>query len=550
MPSFKLRSFLLTVLCVMLLAIAPNYYAAAQLHYSRADIQSGTEYAQSSGQQHSGRQYGGTRTFGEPGRNGRNGRDGRSAPAREEATLRISDGLVRPVSYDLAGDRGSSGENGDYGEPARSCRVPRRPPYSLQGANGGSGGSGGNGGNGSNGTSALIYYTDPAALKQVVIDARGGQGGQGGQGAAGEEGCECAEPEWIVNFCDWELLARRTDIENAETVVAARDRTPCRGVRSVDESENAPAFPNNRESNTAYEWVYQGVTDTARFRCRDGERGRNGEAGRSGTDGGYGQFRLVPRADIPEEITQRSGQLSTLLGQTVQLVKNVWVDRQDLRTQLNSASTVPSSYTYLRSTERPQFRLEWAADATPEGLGVADTTVSAAIATQSGQVNIALDIPGTLDYAKSVQNGVEVATVTGGFSPSRVSSFRVERVSADEGTSQLVLVDEGDIRGLIPQATIEVTLLTKQSASGLETSDYRARHSVTFTVSPNSVGLLNSNIEVAGNVYTLDLGAAFSAWLKAGYVAAYDINIQQTTNSGVVYDQQAEVEFQVGSASA
>ncbi|MGB3571069.1 MAG: hypothetical protein WBA01_03440, partial [Phormidesmis sp.] len=388
MPSFKFRSFLLTALltalCVILLAIAPTYYAAAQFHYSR----SGTQYAQQSGRRYSGQQYGGTRTFGEPGRNGRNGRNGRSGSAQDRAILRVDDGLVSPVSYDLSGDRGSSGENGEYGEPARSCRVPRRPPYSLQGADGGNGGNGGNGGSGSDGTSALIYYSDPAALKQVVIDARGGQGGQGGQGTAGEDGCECVEPEWIVNFCEWDLLARRTDVENAELVVADREVVPCRGVRSVDESENAPPFPNNRESNTAYEWVYQGVTDTARFRCQDGDRGGDGQAGRSGADGGYGEFRLVPRADIPEEITQRSGQLSALLGQNVQLVKNIWVERQDLRAQLNSASNVPNDYTYLRSTERPQFRLEWAADVTPASLGVADTEVSAAIALQSGQASV------------------------------------------------------------------------------------------------------------------------------------------------------------------
>ena len=273
-------------------------------------------------------------------------------------------------------------------------------------------------------------------------------------------------------------------------------------------------------------------------------------AARSGADGQLGEFRLIPRADIPQENIQRSGELKTFLGNTIQLAKNIWVERRDLRTQLNTASNIPNNYTYLQSTQRPQFRLEWSAEATPESLGVATTEISASVDVQNQQANIALNIPGTLDYTTTVENDVEVATITGGFSPTRVRSFRIENVSASDGDSQLILVDEGDIRGLIPRATIEVVLLTKQSASGLETPDYQRRHSEIFTISPTSTGLRNSDINVEGNRYTFNLGNSFRSWLKPNYDAAYEINIQQTTNSDAMYEQKETVEFQVSAGNA
>ena len=298
---------------------------------------------------------------------------------------------------------------------------------------------------------------------------------------------------------------------------------------------------------TFYQWVYQGISATERFGCRDGEKGVDGQNGRPGENGQYGQFWLIPRADIPQEVVQRSGELKALLGQTVQLVKNIWIEKQDPRTQISPTSNVPNNYTYLQSTERPQFRLEWAAPVPPGRLGVASAEIGVVVEASSGQAKIVLDIPGTLDYTESVKNGVEVATVTGGFSPSRVESFRIERVTSSNGKSQLVLVDEGDLRGLIPQSTIEVMLLTKQSASGLETPDYQRRNSVKFVISPNSTGLLSNNTNVEGNVYTLNVGSSFGMWLKPDYEAQYIVNVQQTTNSGAVYNQIENVEFRVGS---
>ena len=143
-----------------------------------------------------------------------------------------------------------------------------------------------------------------------------------------------------------------------------------------------------------------------------------------------------------------------------------------------------------------------------------------------------------------MEGNVEVATITGGFSPSRVQSFRIEGVESGEDNSRLILVDEGDIRSLIPRSEIEVVLLTKQSASGLESPDYQERHRVDFVVTPTSTGLINRNITVEGNRYVLDLQRHFNAWLKPGYEARYRVNVQQTTNAGAVYEQSEEVDFE------
>jgi hypothetical protein len=158
---------------------------------------------------------------------------------------------------------------------------------------------------------------------------------------------------------------------------------------------------------------------------------------------------------------------------------------------------------------------------------------------------LTLDIPGTLDYRLSDRSGVQVAEITGGFSPSRVKSFELESVSAQAGDSKLVLVDQGDLRDLLPQTKIEIWLLTKQSASGLVTETYEPRHNATFYIRKGTEAVSFGDLAVSDNVYTFELGKRFRAWLKPGYDAMYKVEIQQTTNSGAVYTQIEEIPFQI-----
>ncbi|MFK8184417.1 MAG: hypothetical protein AB8B99_13675 [Phormidesmis sp.] len=540
----KNRLFLFILLCVALLVAVPDAYAQySNAQYSNAQYSNNT-YPQS--YRIYPYQAPDRKRFGEPGRDGRNGRDGRAASRTEDTDIRILSDLAAPVNYNLTGNSGRNGEDATVGEPARYCRITYLPPYSLQGASGGDGGDGGDGGNGSNGSNVSIYYTDESVLKQVTIQALGGSGGQAGRGTVGQEGCKCAEPEWTVNLCQWDLFSRRTDVPDAEWIADEGNIVPCSGVKSVDERENVPAFQRrHNRANTAYQWVYRGVTKTQKFNCNNGANGKEGRSGREGQDGQYGSFRLIPGTEVPRETTRYRSELNPLIGRTIQFSKNIWVERRNLRDLLSSGSNVPSRYTYLKNTLRPKLRLEWTAADTPENLGVADTEITANMVTQGEQPQIELDIPGTLDYTRTQESGIEVATITGGFSPSRVRSFRIDSVTASADENRLVLIDEGDTRALIPQINIEVTLLTKRSASGRETPNYQPRHSVNFTVSPGSTGLRSSSLNIAGNVYTIDLSSAFRAWLKPGNEASYVVNIQQTTNSGAIYTQRAETAFQV-----
>lgn len=565
MYPFKPRSIPTIAVIVMLMVILLDYSTPAQPSYSpglpndrNQQVLSSSASSNAVGTQVAGAQTEGVygrdrskthrhknnrnyRTFGEAGRSGRSGSNGRAGSSRSRLDLRVFAEPTSNSTYDQRGASGEDGTNGNLGEHARSCRVPHRPAYSLVGANGGDGGDGGSGGNGGDGGDVSIYYADPALLKQVAIDASGGQGGRPGQGAAGGDGCECVEPEWVVNFCEWEIWQRRSDIENAEWTLASRETTPCTGVRGVDERDNAPPLPTARGNNLRYQVTYQGVSHTERFRCQDGERGSQGRDGQPGANGSYGEFWLIPQETIPQERAQHSGQLRDLLGQTTALVKNIWVPRQGLREVLHPASDIPDRYTYLQSTERPQYRLEWTADSSPAELDVDTTEVGASIQVSEGRANLEFDLPGTLDYTVTQQDGVDVVTLTGGFSPTRVKSFRVDSTTASEGESQLVLVDDGDLHGLLRKTVIEVTCLTKQSVSGLVTEDYRPRHTVSFDTS----ALSSSSLNISDNVYTLDLSRQFGVWLKPNYDVAYDVSIQQTTNSGAVYTQAENVTFRV-----
>lgn len=102
------------------------------------------------------------------------------------------------------------------------------------------------------------------------------------------------------------------------------------------------------------------------------------------------------------------------------MVKNIWVQKQDLSTLLNPTSDVSSTYTYLQATVRPQYRITWNAKSTPEDLGVNNTKVGAAIELEQNKAKINFQIPGTLEYGISQNKDIKVLTVTGGFSPSRL----------------------------------------------------------------------------------------------------------------------------------
>ncbi|NUN65036.1 hypothetical protein HCU40_09760 [Pseudanabaena biceps] len=480
--------------------------------------------------------------FGQTGQTGDRGRDGRSG--RDGQNLRIViDG--KPAAYDLSGAVGEDAEDGTAGRSASSCEQPYRPEYSLIGASGGRGGDGGNGGTGGKGGDATIFYTDIAALKQLELRNVGGRGGRNGRGASGGKGCSCQESAWRVNYCTWETERRPFNDPKAEWKYHSKESRLC--DRSRDDSDfnhNSSRTNEYRRDDWLYRRSYRGVSSSNSYTCQSGRDGENSNNGRNGETGNYGKVTLVPRLDIPAEIPSDRKTITAALSKKVGLIKNIWVDRSGLGSLLRISSDVPDRYTYLKDTAKLFYRFDWAAAMTPSALGIELVEVGANVVIRNEKAELEYDLPGTLEYQVVPEKDLQVVKITGGFSPDRVSSFQLQQISGIGGESQILLSDRGNIRELLKDAQIEVQCLSKQSATGVVSSDYAKRRSITFAIpskaKPSDGAIVNENI------YTLPIGRYCSPWLKSDYNAAYQISIKQTTKSGAKYNQSLDSTFVVG----
>lgn len=476
-----------------------------------------------------------TKTFGQRGNNGNNGYNGRSGRNGQNTDI-FADNTTQ--TYNLSGKNGEDGTDGQYGSHASNCQQPQRPDYNLQGANGGDGGDGGDGGKGGNGGNVTIYYEKPSQLKKLIIDNSGGKGGREGRGAEGGDGCSTSEKYWQVKYCTWELWGRRRDIEDSQWQPSQnRKLTPCTGVKEVDARQYIPPFPRINP-NVALRWKYLGVTKTESYRARQGEQGKSGNDGRRGQDGSYGKVTLIPRKDIPTEKVNYDDFLTNLIGKKIDLVRNIWVQKQGLVSLLNSASEVPNNYTYLHSTANLSYTVDWQAKKTPQQLEIENINLGGGITLNKLQPKITLNlrsIPGTIDYNVKTKGNLTTLSITGGFAPSRVKSFRLDDFNPEK-FEEIILIDEGEVRELLVNTSITVTTYLKNSAG-----EYKFRDKVTFDIPPHK--LPRGNMGVEGNKYTLIIGRNLFSWMKSDADIMYSININQTTKSGTIYEQSLNVKF-------
>jgi hypothetical protein len=296
------------------------------------------------------------------------------------------------------------------------------------------------------------------------------------------------------------------------------------------------------------DWLYrrtnQGVTQTDSYSCQRGRDGATSDNGRNGVTGNYGKVTLVPRLDIPAEMTSDRAILATAIGKKVGLIKNIWVERSGLSRLLRTSSDVADTYTYLKDTARLFYRFDWAAKETSTALGIDRVEIGATVNIRNETATIDYQLPGTLEYQVIPENNLQVVKITGGFNPDRVKSFQLQKISGVGTENQLILSDRGNVRELLKDTEIEVQCFSKQSATGVVASDYVKRRSITFKIPPKlqpSDGAI-----VNGNIYTLPVGRYCSPWLKADYNAAYGIVINQTTKSGTKYNQSIDSPFVVG----
>ncbi|MCA6586435.1 MAG: hypothetical protein IM524_08495 [Pseudanabaena sp. M051S1SP1A06QC] len=486
-------------------------------------------------------------TFGIIGQDGDRGRDGRSGRDGQDLKI-VGDG--KPADYDLTGTIGEDGEDGTAGRSASSCEQPYRPANSLIGASGGRGGNGGNGGRGGNGGNVTIFYTDIANLKQLEIRNAGGKGGRNGRGAVSGKGCECREAEWRVKYCNVQIERRPFSDSKAAWQYYSSETRICGRSSDGFDIDFDRLFSKTSEYRRD-DWLYRrtnkGVSRSDYYSCQNGRDGEPSSNGLIGETGNYGKLTLVPRLDIPAEITSDRAPLAVALGKKVNLIKNIWVERSGLSRLLRPSSDVADTYTYLKDTARLFYRFEWAAIESPTALGVDRVEIGGTVNVRNENAEIQYQLPGTLEYqvmpANNTEN-VELVKITGGFNPDRVSSFQLQSISGVGTENQLVLSDRGKVRELLKETQIEVQCLSKQSATGVVVSDYVKRRTVTFKIPPKLAP--SEGAIVNDHIYTLPVGRYCSPWLRADNEATFEIAIAQTTKSGVKYNQILKSSFVVG----
>lgn len=266
------------------------------------------------------------RSFGRDGSPGRTGQDGRPGQPGPAQTV-WADGSPRQVY--AVGSHGEDGRDGERGQRGDCDNQPRDVRYDLQAADGGDGGSGGNGGNGGDGGRVLIYYSDPAALRQLYVDAQGGQGGRAGRGGEGAMGCRCRYPDWTVQTCT-----------------------------------GTPGTPSYN-------------CQSERFVCRDGDNGDWGRNGRDGSNGQLGQVWLVNRTQplLPETPRQVLF-LSDVTNRSVPLSRNLWQQQGGILGLLAPGSTVASEYQEYVGRVEGDGRLIWEAPRSSQGFAGTGVTLA------------------------------------------------------------------------------------------------------------------------------------------------------------------------------
>ncbi len=485
-------------------------------------------------------------TFGQTGTDGNQGREGRGGRDGQDIRV-ISDG--KPSSYDLTGTLGEDGEDGTAGRSATSCEQPYRPEYSLLGASGGNGGRGGDGGRGGNGGNAVIFYTDIASLRQIDLRNGGGRGGRSGRGASGGQGCGCSESRWQVNYCSIETQSRPANDPKSAWTYHSSERSRC-GTSSDSWSFDSGFHRNLSREYQRGDWLYRrinrGVTYSNSFTCQAGGNGANSSNGSDGATGSYGKVTLVPRLDIPSEITSDRQPLAVALGKKVNLIKNIWVERNGLSRLLSPSSDVSDRYTYLKDTARLFYRFEWAAQQSPSALGVDGVSIGADVNIRNENAEIIYNLPGTLEYQvipAAAPENVQVVKITGGFNPNRVEAFELQKITGIGTDNQLLMSDRGDVRELLKDMQIQVQCLSKESATGVVTGDYVQRRNITFKIPPKFAP--SDGAIVTGSSYSLPVGRYCSPWLRENNNALYKVTITQITKSGTTYSQNIESAFVV-----
>ncbi|MEL7349946.1 MAG: collagen-like protein [Cyanobacteria bacterium P01_A01_bin.116] len=242
------------------------------------------------------------RTFGTHGSDGDNGAHGQSGERGNDRTVEATG---TPININLEGRDGEQGESGEHATRAR-CGHQSRSGHDLTAADGGDGGDGGQGGDGGDGGTLTAYYTDPAALKTLYVNAAGGDGAAGGRGGRGSDGCDCEDDDWQITTC--------TD----------------------------------------------GNCTTKDFDCEDGDHGHDGRRGRKGEDGQTGRVRLIQQSEpLAADNPDMESAIATFSTAPISLSRNLWETRSGAQSLFAIGSVIDDDYDRYTGRVDQQFQLIW-----------------------------------------------------------------------------------------------------------------------------------------------------------------------------------------------
>ncbi len=246
--------------------------------------------------------------FGSAGQVGKTGENGQNGADSDNVTV-FADGS--PLTLNLAG---KNGENGQAGGNAIAPNCGNQPNVTenLVAPDGSNGGNGGNGGDGGSGGSISIYATNPAFLRNILVNSSGGQGGQGGLGGLGSQGCNCSKPYWTVESCS--------------------------GDRGASDFR----------------------CTTKEFRCYNGRNGINGSQGLPGRNGLPGRLTLLNlNKPLEPDRPSASVTMGTLKDQGVILSRNRWETRKGAQQLLAPGSIIDDEYQFLVERLERSYLLTW-----------------------------------------------------------------------------------------------------------------------------------------------------------------------------------------------
>jgi len=209
---------------------------------------------------------------------------------------------------------------------------------------------------GEDGGTLTVYYTDLADLRNIYVDASGGEGGAGLPGSTTYR-CPPPHPSW-----EDENNLLEPSIPDVEINLPP---------------ELPPEIQNQiNQSSTSVTKDFDPNDIRIRQSPRPGCTPQTSAPGPTGKDGRPGQLRIVNREElVPPETPETSATLAELIEQPVDLSKHLWRERQGAADLLAPGSIIADEYQEYVEQLAVTAQLQWEADSPLSDFETAQATL-------------------------------------------------------------------------------------------------------------------------------------------------------------------------------